>query len=402
MNHLPTTRMSMLEALASRSNVRFDAELSQFYSVYLMPLTGAAMRVLHNRTLAEDIAQEVVIKVICEKTKDGKSANVPRVFLEDQSYEVGQGRFRSFLSRTTRHAAIDVLRRTVREQRAVDDAADHAERTTDPTKPDGLTQGEWELAKQHRLVPDEFANEKNLLDALESMLVEAIRKTFAELEKRQKELIKEFVNRGAKSQAITASKAERDRDETREDIKDRIVAEVAALRFQWLSDGKNIAKVPIHDLAVAVGYSPAISRTKDFVFPDTVDWETVRKHLVAGGNAQEIIDALPWAKQETALQEELRTWLCERRESWISTCLRDERDLVNHFVDRTVRRGQDYIGRLNQEKIDDPLNQDLEEWLDSQRREIAEMMRQIESGELDPKDPENPDQSDDREDEGNE
>lgn len=84
------------------------AALEQLYDRYVTLVFSVGLRVLHDRQLAEDVAQEVFL----------------RLWRRPQSYDPARGRFLSWLMSVTRNRAIDERRRLNRRAQAEDPSDD--------------------------------------------------------------------------------------------------------------------------------------------------------------------------------------------------------------------------------------------------------------------------------------
>ena len=82
--------------------------LEQLYNRYSVLVFSVALRILHDQVLAEDVAQEVFL----------------RLWRRPQSYDPARGRFLSWLMSITRNRAIDERRRITRRLKVEDGSGD--------------------------------------------------------------------------------------------------------------------------------------------------------------------------------------------------------------------------------------------------------------------------------------
>ena len=85
--------------------------LEQLYNRYSILVYSVGLRILHDQVLAEDVTQEVFL----------------RLWRRPQSYDPARGRFLSWLMSITRNRAIDERRRITRRQRVEDRNGDATE-----------------------------------------------------------------------------------------------------------------------------------------------------------------------------------------------------------------------------------------------------------------------------------
>lgn len=85
--------------------------LEQLYDRYSVLVFSVALRILHDQVLAEDVTQEVFL----------------RLWRRPQSYDPARGRFLSWLMSITRNRAIDERRRITRRLKVEDGSSDATE-----------------------------------------------------------------------------------------------------------------------------------------------------------------------------------------------------------------------------------------------------------------------------------
>jgi RNA polymerase sigma-70 factor (ECF subfamily) len=97
------------QCMARLSGPEVEAALSALYDRYARTVYGVGLKILGNRSLAEDLVQEVFLKV-------WRSAG---------TFDPSQGSFSTWLYRVTRSAAIDLYRKRTSRVRQVPDGAPH-------------------------------------------------------------------------------------------------------------------------------------------------------------------------------------------------------------------------------------------------------------------------------------
>ncbi len=99
------------DAVAMEALGRGDIEaLEQLYDRYSTLVFSVSLRVLHDPQLAEDVVQEVFL----------------RLWRQPASFDPGRGRFISWLMSVTRNRALDELRRVSRRNRSEDQETDES------------------------------------------------------------------------------------------------------------------------------------------------------------------------------------------------------------------------------------------------------------------------------------
>ena len=104
------TRGSLLLRLKDRSD---ESSWGEFYTIYGRMIFGYALHYNLSHAEAEDIVQEVVVKVFRQ--------------ILSFDYSPKQGRFRGWLKTVTKHAVIDFIRRRERRRNTSDQYREHAE-----------------------------------------------------------------------------------------------------------------------------------------------------------------------------------------------------------------------------------------------------------------------------------
>ena len=97
------------QCMTRLSGPEVEAALSALYDRYARTVYGVGLKILGNRSLAEDLVQEVFLKV-------WRSAG---------TFDPSQGSFSTWLYRVTRSAAIDLYRKRTSRVRQVPDGAPH-------------------------------------------------------------------------------------------------------------------------------------------------------------------------------------------------------------------------------------------------------------------------------------
>lgn len=125
------TRKSLLLRLKDSSN---EASWHEFYAIYGRMIFGYALRYRLSHAEAEDIVQDVCVKLFRQIL----------VF----EYSPDQGHFRGWLKTVTKHTVIDFIRRKERRSNHLGNYRNHAEIIHEETtaKDDALWQREWEKA----------------------------------------------------------------------------------------------------------------------------------------------------------------------------------------------------------------------------------------------------------------
>ena len=99
------------DSLMERMALGDGRALEQLYDRYHILVYSVALRVVRDQMLAEDVVQEVFV----------------RLWRRPQAYDPARGRFLSWLMSVTRNRAIDEVRRVTRRRRLEDQREDAAE-----------------------------------------------------------------------------------------------------------------------------------------------------------------------------------------------------------------------------------------------------------------------------------
>ena len=133
---VPPGTPSDSELMLALTEGRIEA-LGRLYDRYGSLVFSVGLRVLHDRQLAEDVTQDVFL----------------RLWRRPWSYDPERGRFRSWLMSVTRNRAIDERRRVVRRLRVEERADDPVPELPGPQRFHD-PQLESELAEQRRFVQE--------------------------------------------------------------------------------------------------------------------------------------------------------------------------------------------------------------------------------------------------------
>lgn len=125
------TRKSLLLRLKDQ---RDEESWCEFYSIYGRMIFGYALRFRLNHSEAEDVVQDVCVKLFRQ--------------ILTFDYSPDQGLFRGWLKTVTKHAVIDFIRRKERRSNHFETYRNHAEVILEEKqeKDDALWQKEWEKA----------------------------------------------------------------------------------------------------------------------------------------------------------------------------------------------------------------------------------------------------------------
>ena len=125
------TRKSLLLRLKDSGN---EESWREFYAIYGRMIFGYALRFRLSHAEAEDVAQDVCVKLFRQ--------------ILSFDYSPDQGRFRGWLKTVTKHAVIDYVRRKERRSSHYETYQNHAELIHEERmlKDDALWQREWEKA----------------------------------------------------------------------------------------------------------------------------------------------------------------------------------------------------------------------------------------------------------------
>jgi DNA-directed RNA polymerase specialized sigma24 family protein len=125
------TRMNKLsdEQLMTRlDGPEVEAALSELYDRYSRTVFGVGLKMLGDRSMAEELAQEVFLKV-------WRSSN---------TFDPTRGSFSTWLYRVTRGGALDLYRKRARRVRSVSDGGPYLGRARDPSAgPQEIVDESW-------------------------------------------------------------------------------------------------------------------------------------------------------------------------------------------------------------------------------------------------------------------
>jgi RNA polymerase sigma-70 factor (ECF subfamily) len=94
-----------------------EAALSKLYDRYSRTVFGVGLKILGDRSMAEELVQEVFLKV----------------WRSSGTFDSARGSFSTWLYRVTRSVALDLYRKRARRVRPVSDGDPHLDRARDPS-----------------------------------------------------------------------------------------------------------------------------------------------------------------------------------------------------------------------------------------------------------------------------
>src|SRR5918912_4572761 len=105
-----------------------EAALSKLYDRYSRTVFGVGLKILGNRSMAEELVQEVFLKV----------------WRSSGTFDPARGSFSTWLYRVTRSVALDLYRKRARRVRPVSDGDPHLESSRDPSAgPQEIVDESW-------------------------------------------------------------------------------------------------------------------------------------------------------------------------------------------------------------------------------------------------------------------
>jgi RNA polymerase sigma-70 factor, ECF subfamily len=123
-----TDRLSDEQLMTNLGGAEVEAALSQLYDRYSRTVFGVGLNILGDRSLAEELVQEVFLKV----------------WRSSATFDPSRGSFSTWLYRVTRSVALDLYRKRANRVRPVSDGDSHIATTRDSSaEPQEVVDESW-------------------------------------------------------------------------------------------------------------------------------------------------------------------------------------------------------------------------------------------------------------------